>query len=788
MNKLILTVLFLFVTLATATAQTISGVVKDSDEAVIPGSSVEIQNRKLGIRLTTTTNERGEFFFQALKPGIYRLVVSAKGFLKDVRTIRFNERESIGVVLHPPNVAAFVSITANYLAGSPEVLERTAGAIQTISKQELESSRVFNFSEVLRKISGISVRNEEGFGLRPNISIRGSAPTRSRKILLLEDGIPLSYAPYGDNSSYYHPPIERIESVEVLKGSGQIEYGPVTVAGVVNYITPSPTEKPSFSVKLIGGNRDYFNGSAGFSGTFGNTGVLLNFTRKQGEGSRENLRAGVNDFSSKIVRTINDSNILTIKYSHYDESSQLTYSGLTEAEFVANPRHNPFINDDLEFFREGFSLSHTGVFSSKASVTTNFYASYFSRDWWRQSSNSGQRPARINSDPDCLSMTDLNTTCGNQGTPRDFRTYGIEPRFSFQFETGGVRNDLNTGVRIHYETQSRRKWNGFTPNAREDGSQITERNLRNSLAVSTFIQDRLIWKDFSFTPGLRVERVNYERSNLLNGANAITNITQLIPGFGVAYNPIKNATIFAGVHRGFAPPSTSDILTNSGGVVDLDSELSWNYEIGIRTRPHRAVSLDATFFRNAYENQIIPLSVAGGIGSTRTNAGETLQQGFEVNARIEIDQILDSEYKIYFQTAYTLVGTAKFQSVRFSNISGFNNVLITGNRLPYTPKHLATSSIGLSRGNFDGFVENVYIGSQFSDDLNTINPIQNGQRGLVGSQTYFNATVNYRVEKWNTTFFVTSKNIFSRLFIVDRTRGIYPSSPRLIQAGFALNF
>ena len=769
-------------------AQTFSGTVKDSTGAVIVNAEISVTERGKRKRVFAQTNESGGFGFDALVKGVVTVYARATNFKSRVFTVDLDETNSLQIILEPRNIAEVVSVTSSFLAGSPENLERTAGAIQTIGKSELETARVFNFAEALRKVAGVSIRNEEGFGLRPNISIRGSNPTRSRKVLLLEDGIPLSYAPYGDNSSYYHPPIERFESIEVLKGSGQIEYGPVTVAGVVNYITPNPTEKRTFSLKTIGGNRDYFNGSAGFSDTFGNTGVALNYTRKQGEGSRENLRSGVNDFSVKVIQTINSSNVLTLKYSHFDESSQLTYSGLTEAEFAADPRQNLFLNDDLEFFREGFSVAHTAVFAPTASLTTNFYTSYFSRDWWRQSSNSGQRPNRLNSDSDCLSIADLSTTCGNQGTPRDFRTFGIEPRFNVQFDLGDVRNDLNTGFRVHYETQNRRKWNGFTPNAREEGSEITERNLRNSLAFSAFIQNRFIWKDFSFTPGLRIENIRYERSNLLNGANAKTELTQLIPGFGIAYNAFGNTTFFAGVHRGFAPPSTSDILTNGGGVVDLDAELSWNYEVGIRTRPVEGVSIDTTFFRNDYENQIVSASVAGGVGSTQTNGGETLQQGFEINSRIDSSRILKTGYNVYFQTAYTFLGDAEFRSIRFSGVNGFGNVSITGKRLPYAPKHLATSSLGFSYRDFNGFIENVFVGSQFTDDLNTVSPIPNGQRGLIGSQTYFNATANYKVEKLNSIFFVTTKNIFDRLFIVDRTRGIYPSSPRLIQFGWKWNF
>jgi len=760
--------------------------VSDTDGASVADAVVSVRSLSEALIATGKSSDQGSVLFGSVKTGTYIVSINADGFEYWSKQLVFDR--DLSIELRPKDVAEIVSVTANFLAGSPSALEQTSGSIQTISKAQLEQARVFNFAEALRKVSGVSIRNEEGFGLRPNISIRGSDPTRSRKVLLLEDGVPLSYAPYGDNSSYYHPPIERFESVEVLKGSGQIAYGPVTVAGVVNYLTPNPPSETEYSLKLTSGNRDYFNGTAGFGTTIGNTGIALNFTRKQGEGSRDNIRAGVNDFSAKVIQQINPNNTLVLKYSHFDESSRVTYSGLTEAEFAADPRQNPFRNDDLEFFREGFSAAHTAVLGSSSTLTSTFYTSYFSRDWWRQSSNSSQRPNRLGSDPDCTGLQDLNTACGNVGSPRDFRTFGFEPRFNTVFDFGSIRNSLDVGFRAHYETQNRRRYNGNTPFSREEGSEITELNLRNALAYSVFAQNRFIFDKFSITPGVRVERVAYERSNLLNGQSGQTSLTQVIPGIGFAYNPTDTVTVFAGVHRGFAPPSTSDILTNSGGVIELDSELSWNYEVGVRSRPTRFMSIDAAYFRNDYENQIIPQSVAGGTGSTRTNAGATLQDGFEFNGRINSSSIFKTDYNFYFQTAYTYVRDAEFRSLRFSGVSGSTDVLVTGNRLPYVPKHLATSSVGFEYRGIHGFIENNFVGRQFTDDLNTTDPIPNGQRGLIGSQSYINATLNYRVESWKTTFFVTGKNVTDRLAIVDRTRGIYPSSPRLVQAGFKIIF
>lgn len=761
----------------------LQGIVMDENKAIILGAKIVLRD-SLGARSETVSDANGEFRFENLPKGTYEIVITAKGF--KIQTIAAEFGKTIEITLQHQGIAETVSITTSTLAGTSEALERTAGSFQTVDREQLEQSRVFNFSEALRKIPGVNVRDEEGFGLRPNISIRGTNPTRSTKVLLLEDGIPLAYAPYGDNASYYHPPVERFESIEVLKGSGQIEYGPVTVAGVVNYITPNPPSKPTFSLKLTGGNRNFFNGNAQFGGTFGSTGLILNFNRKQGAGARENVRSGVNDFSTKVVQTLSDRNILIVKYSYLKEDSRVTYSGLTLAEYNANPRQNPFLNDYFNAFRQGFSLSHTVVLSSKMNLTTNFFTNYFSRDWWRQSSNSAQRPNRLNLDADCRSMADLNTTCGNEGRLRDYRNFGIEPRFNANFDVGSVRNDLNIGFRFYSETQNRMQKNGDLPNSRD--GVIVENNFRSNSAVSGFVQNRFVWKDFALTTGVRIENIRYKRENRLINASGKTELKQIIPGFGITYNLFGNTTIFAGVHRGFAPPRTEDIISNTGGVIELNPELSWNYEIGLRTRPVRGFSLDTTFFRTDYLNQIVPASIAGGIGAAFTNGGKTLHQGIEVSSRIDTSNFFKTAFNIYLQANYTNLLTAEFSGVRNSSISGFTNVSVSGNRLPYAPKQTFNASLGFAYQNLDVFVENNFISRQFSDDLNSIDANANGQRGAIPSQIYWNATANYRAEKLKSVFFLTVKNIFDKTFIVDRSRGILPSSPRLLQAGVKISF
>jgi len=764
------------------------GRVIDANGDSIPGASVTLSRSEGAARPRVTTGRDGTFSFSETASGRHTLSAAARGFRTERLEVDLPATSELVVELEPGEIAVNISVTASFLAGTPESLSDVPGSIDRIDARTLAAARIFNFSEALRKVPGVNVRDEEGFGLRPNIGIRGTNPTRSTKVLLLEDGVPLAYAPYGDNASYYHPPIERYDSIEVLKGSSQIAYGPQTIAGVINYLTPNPTEKPTFSLALTGVSRSYFNGSFAGSGTVGRTGIFAHYTRKQGDGSRDNTNSKLNDITAKIVQTINDRNALTFKFSYYGEDSNVTYSGLTLAEYAASPRSNPFKNDFFYGDRFGFSTSYTAVFSPNATLTTNAYFNRFTRDWWRQSSNSAQRPNRLTVDPDCLSMADLNTTCGIEGRLRRYETYGVEPRFSFNYNAGSAfRGELQAGFRLHLEKQNRRQLNGDLPTSR-DGI-ASEINLRRNLAQSGYVQHRFIFGDLAVTPGVRFERIEIERQNLLAtpAARGETTLNAVIPGIGVAYSGLHRTTIFAGVHRGFSPPRAEDIIGNNGGVIDLDPEESWNYELGARTNPFAGLQIEATVFRLDYENQIVPASLAGGVGSLLTNGGQTLQQGFEASAVVESGAIFRSRHNVYFRSVFTFLPVAEFRGIRFSSVTPA--ISITGNRLPYTPETLATYSVGYSHTKgINAFVENVYVGGQFTDDLNTVASIANGQRGRIASQNYWNATANYTVEQIKTTFFVTLKNLTDRTYIVDRSRGILPSMGRIAQAGVKINF
>jgi Fe(3+) dicitrate transport protein len=766
----------------------LSGSVADASGGALADALVTLRRDSVGYAQSVRTDSAGRFRLEA-PGGEYELSASADGFSVARQAVRLPAHGlEIDVRLQPGVFTEAITVVGTRVAGGAETLERVPGSVETLGPDVLEGSRVLNVNEGLRKAAGVNVRDEEGFALRPNIAIRGLNPTRSSKLLLLEDGVFVTFAPYGDNASYYHPPVERFESVEVVKGSGQIAYGPVTVGGVINYLTPTPPLHPVANVRLAGGTRGFLNAQGSAGGTWGRMALLGGYMRKQGDGARDNIHSAVDDAHLKTVLTLSDRQTLTLKGTYYGEDSQITYSGLRLSEWEADPRANPFVNDAFRSWRLGSSLKHALLLGQGTLLTTHVYGSRFSRDWWRQSSNSGQRP-NDSADPRCGGMANLLTTCGNEGRLRDYSHFGVEPRLRFGLALLGARSEVEVGARAHFEDQERIQRNGDAPAART--GPVVEDNSRRNQAYSAFVQDRLLLGHFTLSAGARLEAVRYQRTNRLGnsgaGARGSTSLTQWVPGVGLTYAPSDRLNVFTGVHRGFAPPRTEDVISQTGGVVDLESERSWNYELGLRSLPAPGLRLEATAFRSDYENQVVPASLAGGVGATLTNGGQTLHQGVEMSARLDAGTLLRSEHNLYLRAAFTALPVARFEGVRRSSVAGFTSVSVSGNRLPYAPETLFTAAVGYThpRG-ARAQLEAVHVGEQFTDDLNSVPSSADGQRGLIPAFTIWNLTVSYDLPK--VTLFATAKNLTDELYLADRTRGMIPGPPRLLQLGIATRF
>ncbi len=706
-----------------------------------------------------------------------------------------------------------------------DALKHIPGSGRVITKESIEENHRFTINEALREVPGVHVRDEEGVGLRPNIGIRGLDPTRSRFVHIMEDGVPIMLMPYGDPSSYYFPPIFRFDRIEVLKGSGQLLYGPQNIGGVMNFITRMPSLKPEGNIQFWAGNNNYFNTHFDYGGTWGKSGYLVDYTHYQTDTPRfTNIRARVDDLTFKTVQELTDRTQIMAKLNYYREDSGIGYQGLTESEYASprgQDRQTLFTNDNFDFRRIGAHVAVNHMFTANLTSTTNVFGHYIQRDWTRQTTqgvDANGNPVGALQFGNAIPAVAVGAIPGPARftNAREYTVYGVEPRFRYDHSLFGINAVADFGARYMYEESQRMQ---FRNTASGTGSTFScfsappaatclgENNRRKTHAYSLFFQERLIFGPFTITPGVRLENFVYDQENRLanngNGSFGKTHFTEVLPGVGVTYSPVKDHTIFFGAHRGMTPPLISDAVTGTGAIVDLDPSLSWTYELGARGNLAHWIGYEATLFQMDFSNQIISQSAAGGTGATLTSAGETRHRGVEFATRMDLlDAVMGRNDKedITFDVNYTWVAEAEFQGTRNSSITGAALlpgepaiVSVSGNRLPYSPEHLFTAGLGyanraLNIGAFNARVEAQCISEQFGDDRNIVAPTPNGQRGIVPGWCMLNASVNQYVRQINTTFFFTAKNFLDQDSIVDRARGIYPGLPALFQGGVKWTF
>jgi Fe(3+) dicitrate transport protein len=681
--------------------------------------------------------------------------------------------------------------------GSPDRISQIPGSAKLIGSEQIRRITPISGNEIIRFIPGVHVVDEEGLGLRANIGFRGLDPDRSRTVLLLEDGIPIALAPYGEPESYYSPAIDRISGVEIVKGSSSILFGPQTFGGVVNYLTANPPAETEWNAMIRGGQNSFFVGRLGYGTSVGNLGISASYLNKSGEGVGL-IDYGIHDLNSKLNLRLSNKSVLGLKLGLYDEISNATYVGLTQAMFDSGKYDFEQLapDDRMHVRRYAASANHHYFFTDQFQLKTTAFAYTTKRDWSRQNFSINPSPSvnyiRI--------VGDKNIPGGALYFPdqmvnrnRSFEVYGLESSLILKKQTGVVNHELQFGARYLHELASEQQIEGTTQ--RVTTGVLRNDELRSGEAISVFVHDKMIIGNrLGLNPGLRIEQFWFNRDILLLNRQITSikksdSITEIIPGFGITYELNTRSELFAGIHRGFGPPRVKDAINNSGVSEELDAERSWNSELGLRMRLPRNLNADVVLYMLDFTNQIIPVSESsGGAGQSGVsgliNGGETLHKGVEVSINGSHSSLTNANIYMRWSINSSL-SQSKFSSDRFV-ANGSEKVNIQGNTLPYAPAFLISSSMAVGFVNrFEWNFHATSVSKQYGDLLNQKAGSLNGQQGEIPSYYVIDSGLSYSIPGPIKAILTANvKNILNQRYMVTRRpQGIRVGLPRFVTMG-----
>ncbi len=478
--------------------------------------------------------------------------------------------------LPPPPVAMPQRLEELTVVGTSEA--RTAGSAHVLKPRDLQRLRYDNVESVVKEVPGVYARGEDGFGLRPNIGIRGTAPDRSKKVTLMEDGILFGPAPYSAPASYYFPLVTRMEWVRVIKGPGAIVFGPQTVGGAIDFVTLRiPYDEVGF-VDLAGGQYGYgmFHGAYGVNTE--RSGYVIEGVHLRSSGFKQLDGGGDTGFGKNEwmwkgrYQLSNNPNALQevrLKLGYADEDSRESYLGLSDADFRATPlrRYAASQLDHMAWHRTQIVASYHAEFARAFTLDVAAYRNDFSRTWRKVNHIGGTRIAGndgyntiagetpisdVLADPtsgrNALLYSVLTGASDTSGADdkiyvgpnrRLFVSQGIQAVGGWHGASGPVTHRVEASARLHYDRIDRQHTeDGFLMQGGKlvwDGlGTITTSDERGwTYAVAMHATDAISYGRFTVTPGVRVELISMWLRDRMAGTEVKSTPQRLaLPGIG----------------------------------------------------------------------------------------------------------------------------------------------------------------------------------------------------------------------------------------------------------------
>ncbi len=689
--------------------------------------------------------------------------------------------------------------------GSAKEVNDVPGSAHMISQTDLEK---FDFTDIMRTLTsvpGVYVLEEDGYGLRPNIGMRGTGQNRSEKITIMEDGVLAAPAPYSAPSAYYFPTAGRMQQIEVLKGTSSAMYGPRTTGGVINMLSRTiPEAALAGQVNLSAGEDGFGKAHAYVGGAGQNVSSVFEVFRYQADGFKDVNHTGddtgfvKNDIMAKVmINSDVDAKYyqeLEFKLKYSDEDSDETYMGLTEADFNDNPysRYSASQLDNMDTSHKQLQINHHIKLSERFTLGTSAYYNDFSRNWYKTNKVDGNSLSGGGID-DAAAFDNGTFGAGEievevKANSRDYLSKGIQTILDADFNDHQVK----FGVRYHEDEMDRFQWvdkytlddTEYEMTLKEAGIHGADSNrIDSAQALALFVHDEYTVGDFIINAGLRYEDMTISRKDWDKGVvdrsqplkkDISNDVEVLLPSLAVTYRVNNDLVIIGGVQKGFAPPAP--------GNDKAENEESINYELGLRYNQD-TLRAEALFFYSDYENMHGNCTASQGcddddIGN-QYNAGEVEVSGLEMKVGYEFSA---GSLAFPVDVTYTFTET-EFQNAFASGLDTWGSV-VAGDELPYVPENQLQVSLAVVG---EKWRSDILV--RYMDEMRTTA----GQGSIVAgnavdSRTVVDMAAHYSVaDNQEITFNVD--NLFDKEYMATRTHGsIMVGKPRSVTLGYKYSF
>ncbi|MCL1140050.1 TonB-dependent receptor family protein [Shewanella pneumatophori] len=696
------------------------------------------------------------------------------------------------------------------IIGHDARLSKQTGSATLIDELELEQFKFDDINRVLYSVPGVNIREEDGYGLRPNIGFRGATPERSKKINIMEDGVLVGPAPYSAASAYYFPMTSKMTAIEVFKGPAAIKYGPNTVAGSLNMVTRAVPQSSEGLVDVSGGSDGFAKAHAYYGNTIDNFGFLLEGVHMRADGFKELDGGGdtgfeKNDIMAKLRYDLAGDafdQVFELKLAYADETSDETYLGLTDADFAANPNRRYVASqlDNMDWTHSQVQFNHF-LEGDNFDVTTRVYRNDFERAWYKINGFKGGLVNRslqeILADPDKDEVNSrfYNILTGSEDSVAEYeklilgnndRTYysqGIQSDLNLQLELFGLEHQFATGVRFHQDQIERNHTTDAylmrQANLVSDGSdtQAATTDREKTDAWSVYLQDTISISALDITAGVRGEFIDAHYQNRAPGSEQdyLNKTTRIwLPSFSAFYTLSDNAGLLFGVHEGFLPTSPKQDPS-------LEVESSINYELGGRYNDGN-FNLELIGFFNDISNlkEGCQFSSCGSDDDTEFNGGEVDVLGLELTSGYSIKLTDDLDLPMSLSYTYT---ESEFKT---SFESGFDmwGKVTAGDELPYLPENQLALNIGLVSDQWDVNMIVRYIGEMKEAAGEGV--VLSGS--TTEALTVVDMSASYDFNQYGLVYVKADNLLDTQEIVSRRPYGARPSKPQQFQVGYQYRF